>query len=143
MITTLALLAALGTLATAQIVETIHHGSIFAKMRSYLEAVGGFWADLCGCPFCLSHWVAAWVTSVILPVAMTETCADKIWWLSAPIVAFAITRLSQLLNDYTHERCRTPRAAYDTTLVDLTKEFDQLGSRPVEDLTETRTDLEP
>ncbi len=88
-------------LATSQVVETYHHGSIFAGLRTRIELwPDGFWYGLLTCMFCLSHWVSL---------------VDVIGWAFNPfgiprfvLTAFAVTRGAQLVNDLSHSWCRTP-----------------------------------
>lgn len=88
-------------LATSQIIETYHHGSIFAPVRARIETWPyGFWYGLLTCMFCLSHWVSL---------------VDVVGWVFNPfgiphvvLTAFAVTRGAQLVNDWSHHWCRTP-----------------------------------
>ena len=110
--TTLILVA----LATWQVVEIWHHGSIFSAWRSHaltwklLTDVGSdrflrrrwkrtrrFLARLLGCPFCLSPWVGIILTVVFLV---------PYGWI--PVAGLAAARLANLFNDVSHCLCRTP-----------------------------------
>lgn len=112
----------LTALATWQITETIHHGSIFDKPRAYLEASGGFFSDLVGCPFCLSHWVAALVVGLSWDTYSTTTS-----WVIV-LFCFASARLAQLGNDLTHGFCRTPRLKLGQDLNEIEKELDNIAA---------------
>lgn len=85
-------------LSAAQIIEIWHHGSLFALPRAYLEARGGWISRLLGCPFCLSPWAGLLVASVWVG------SADLIWYFNPRLLllAFAIARATNLLNDATH-----------------------------------------
>ncbi len=89
-------------LATWQIVEIWHHGSLFEKPRARMERRLNWIGDLFSCPFCLSVWVGA--------------AASALWlsewgeWSRLVLYAFAVSRLANLGNDVTHDRCRTPGA---------------------------------
>lgn len=97
----------LSVVANWQLVETIHHGEIFAGMRARFEARGGLLAELVGCPYCLSHWTAALVTGVSVGSLISNPGSID-WWL-VPLFWLAVIRLSNLANDCAHAVCRTPR----------------------------------
>lgn len=85
------------TLAANQIVETWHHGSIFADWRSYWSARGGFLGQLLSCPFCLNHWstmllAASYVCLPCLPLTAGRVFDIVVLWL-------ALVRTSTALND--------------------------------------------
>ena len=91
-------------LCTWQIVETWHHGSIFAGRRAELEVTDGFVASLLTCMFCLSHWVAGLTTGWYLGVRLLAWQRGPEWLslvLCLPVYAFAVTRLAQLGHDMT------------------------------------------
>ncbi len=95
-------------IANWQMVETWHHGSLFANFHARLEASDGFIANLLSCPFCLSHWTAALWTAGVFGIcsdahAAKDCLLAAIWWLCT-------VRLSNLFNDLTHAWCRTPVA---------------------------------
>lgn len=94
-------------LANWQIVETFHHGSIFAEFRARLESRRDRISELVGCPFCLAHWTGVSLAALSfgcntwgLPLLPT--------WLVFPAYALAVIRASQWLNDATASYCRTP-----------------------------------
>ena len=101
----LAVLVILGALANWQAAETLRHGEIFAKLRAYIEARGGFLADLYACGFCLSHWSGMVVTALIFPFVYAKPLDS----LLLPVLWLAVVRLSQLGNDWGYGFCRTPR----------------------------------
>lgn len=97
---------AIATMAAWQIVETLHHGSIFADLRQWANRrlSSENWcihklATLISCPFCLSHW------SPILPILAMFYGPIEAQFL---VVSLAVTRTTQLLNDLTHSHSRTP-----------------------------------
>lgn len=98
-------------LATWQMVETWHHGSIFSHQRAKLELFDGFCARLLTCMFCLSHWVAscvvAWcaVSWVLLRVPGNEWIG---YLMQTPIISLAVTRASQVGHDYLRAVTRQP-----------------------------------
>jgi hypothetical protein len=100
-------LICLAALANWAAIEAFHHGSLFARMRGWLEARGGFCSELLLCPFCLSYWtgmafaaaVSAWETGLELQPRLL-----LLW----PIYWLAITRLSNVFNDLCRPFCRTP-----------------------------------
>ena len=96
------------TLATWGIVETAHHGKLFASMRGYMEVKTGFIANIISCPLCLSHWVAA-LCVLLLHVGKWEFNQMTIPY--ALLLWIASTRLANLCNDLTHKSCRTPGKA--------------------------------
>lgn len=109
-ISTLTYLLVVCALANWQMVETWHHGSIFASARARVEMYqGSFWADLLSCPFCLSHWTAGGLTILAMALAQQVCAAPFAWFLLTPALSLAVTRLSNLCNDLTHDKCRTPR----------------------------------
>jgi len=98
----------IGFLAGGQITETIHHGSIFAGFRRSARGwrKSPHWilskaGELIECPFCLSHWACA-----LAVFWLWLTPAGSLW--QAPMFVFAAVRLSQILNDVTHEVTRSP-----------------------------------
>jgi hypothetical protein len=96
-------------LATNQVIETFHHGSIFASLRARAELGGGRLAELLVCMFCLSHWAAlALVGWFFVSLVWIE---DLGWFALAtwPVYGFAITRAAQILNDLVRPYSRTPR----------------------------------
>ena len=91
------------TLANWQLIECWHHGSLFDRPRAWLEQRTGFWSDLLLCPFCLSHWTAVPLTTVVV-----FSFTPELWWL-LPILSLSATRLSNLANDLTYHCSRTPQ----------------------------------
>jgi hypothetical protein len=113
-------------LANWQVVETLHHGSIFEKTRAYCEVRGGFCCEIWLCPFCQSHWTAL-LMSLLVSQYVLQRELNWAEWCFLPVYVFAVTRLSNWLNDYFHESCRTPRLKLDDinqALKDIAKEPD-------------------
>jgi len=94
-------------LAVTQMVEIWHHSVLMARLRAEIETRPGFIADLASCPFCLSVWVSLYVVGSWFLALL----CDEPWrsLLLLPILALAVSRGANLLNDVTHSRCRTPR----------------------------------
>ena len=116
-------------LANTQVVEIWWHGSLFAAWHTWLEEKAADlellacieendriskvlkWfnlklltiLDLLLCPFCLSNWTAACLLLVLF--RLTDRMEQA--WLILPY-AFAVARLSNLLNDATAAFTRTP-----------------------------------
>ena len=110
----------LAVFATGQMVETIRHGELFATSRARLEADPKLdWlAHLIRCGFCFSHWAAMFLVAIVVltSVVLSILTDDGAWYantvvfvLRFPIYWLAVTRMSQLLNDLTHDKNRTPR----------------------------------
>ena len=102
----------IAALATWQIVEIWHHSSIMAGPRARAEAWSNTTADLLGCPFCLSVWVAL----VSITLLRCDAAEGTIWaalfgLLKLPVWAFAASRLANLGNDLTKKYCRTPKTS--------------------------------
>ena len=96
------MLLLIATLATWQTVEVIHHGSIFASFRAYIEVCNNnFIRKLFSCPFCLSVWVGTFWAIVL-------GLAD--YWFMQPLVYFgyglAVSRLANLCNDIFYDFSR-------------------------------------
>jgi hypothetical protein len=92
-------------LGTWQTVEVLHHSKIMYPLRKVekdtYEATGDIIAEAWGCPFCLSHWVAAgYALGLISPLTSVVS-----WWL----LVLSAVRLANLGNDLTWNYCRTPR----------------------------------
>lgn len=87
-------------LAVNQVIETWQHGSIFRAWYARAEARDGFVAELLTCPFCLGHWVALLVVVGFLIVPAGARIL---------ILALAVTRLAQLLNDFSYPWQRTKK----------------------------------
>ena len=119
----------ISALSCWQIVEIVHHGSIFAPLREWATRVElgtqaphgrevfvlSFLARLIYCPFCLSFWAA--VASIVLMLLGSPTS-----WI---VAAFAVTRLAQLGNDLTYDWTRSPR--YEE-IIDESDGADEEGS---------------
>ena len=91
-------------LASWQLVETFHHGDLFANFRARLEAKGGLFSELMLCPFCLSHWTALLVCAQVMLAFDFEWSFIKWWW--APYW-LSVVRLSNVFNDLGHSFWRT------------------------------------
>ena len=89
------------------IVEVIHHGTIFAKLRAYTEAKGGFLGELIACPFCLSHWAAAFVT--LCSSAHYYSNASPLVITASVLMWLATIRVANLFNDVCYKLTRTPK----------------------------------
>jgi hypothetical protein len=98
--------AVIATFANCAVIEAVHHGEIFARVRAWFEAREGFLSELVGCPFCFSYWTSLPLLLLCLWHVLT------LYQLPALIpLALAVTRMSNLLNDVLHAWCRTPRVA--------------------------------
>lgn len=106
-----ALTVLISALAVWEIVEIWHHSQLFATRRAYLEARGGWLADMLLCPFCLSVWVAFLVISILgMDVHLTQHVPRwVIDCIQLPIYGFAVARLANLFNDFARNTCRTPK----------------------------------
>ena len=107
------------TMAAWQIVETFRHGSIFACVRQWgnrqlasKSQLVRKVAKLTVCAFCLSHW------SPILPLFVMFYGPI---WARFLVVALAITRTSQLLNDLSYSYSRSPPSG-EEIVIDETEE---------------------
>lgn len=101
----------LAALANWAVIECWHHGVVFEKPRAWLEAHDpGFLVDLFTCPYCLSHWTAAplFVATLVLFTDLQGWPWYR--WFALPVLSFAVTRLSNLMNDACHSFCRTPHS---------------------------------
>jgi len=97
-------------LASCQLVETTHHGSIFGWLRDAARRVDGIprgnlvlWGlslplRSLNCPFCWSHWAAALCVGLVF-------CGTIGFWILAWL---ATVRASNLINDVLKKFCRTP-----------------------------------
>lgn len=124
------LMLGVASFAAWQGTETLTHGSIFDRPRAYLEARGGFWGDLVGCSFCLSHWVAFIITAISLATAILASHAPvKAAW-GFVVYWLAVTRCSQLLNDLCHKITRTPKyGEAQSTLDEIESQLDSIKGR--------------
>lgn len=105
--------AAIAPLAATHLVEVVHHGSIFRRLRSWARRnktdkekgpVRRWLGELISCPFCLSHWAgAAVVILVVGAVLLSPYVSLPVWWL-------ALVRLANLINDVTKPISRSPAA---------------------------------
>jgi hypothetical protein len=103
----LVLLLSIAALANWAAIEAWHHGSIFANLRGWLEARGGFLSELLLCPYCLSHWTALPLLCMLgLLLVGLEVQPHQL--ISLPVLSLAVTRLSNLMNDLNRGICRTP-----------------------------------
>lgn len=115
----------IAALATWQVVEIVHHGSIFAKQRAKWELMDTFASQLLLCPFCLSVWVGVLLAAVMFGercvfddskfaghtwygVAFLGTL--RILWLFAVtfVYGLAVSRLANVANDYLYDYTKTP-----------------------------------
>lgn len=90
--------------ANCSVIEAIHHGEVFARLRAWFETKEGFLPSLLLCPFCLSYWPP---TVLLLLLLWHELYGYQ--FLALIPLSFAVTRMSNLLNDGLHNWCRTPR----------------------------------
>ena len=113
--------------AATQVVEIIHHGSIFGP-KGYLplRPCAERWAkgknlplrclgQLISCPFCLSPWVC--------------TTLAFSWYFGGVyvklvIAGFAIARGANILNDITHGITRSPETTEESTDTNVTTDED-------------------
>lgn len=94
--------------ANCAVIEAARHGEIFARFRSWFETKEGFFPALFLCPFCLSYW-----TPYVLLVLLLWQDLHGYQFLALIPLSFAVTRLSNLLNDVLYKHCRTPRVEKD------------------------------
>lgn len=118
---------AIAALAGSQVVETIHHGSIFGAFRDWTRdrALSRIWVvaklgELFSCPFCFSHWTCA----VMVIWLFSVPAGSLLVW---PVYAFAATRVAQLINDLTSDFCRSPNR--DEVSVTLDDDFEDEDSQ--------------
>ena len=99
------------SLAIWGFVEAVHHGSIFDRLRGWLEAREGFIADAVSCPYCFSHWVGMIVAVLAVASHLREYGLIEIVCIPPYLVLLwiASVRLANTFNDVTHSLCRTPR----------------------------------
>lgn len=99
---------ALGAIAVNHVTELIRHGTIFARLREWLALHGekggflGLLSEGVHCGFCFSHWIGIAVVFGCLWTHNVFFQQDATWspiWL---VVASAVIRLAQLLNDATY-----------------------------------------
>ena len=105
-------------MAVWAIVECYHHGKIFAEVRAYWDAKGGFLGELQGCPYCLSHWVSLLVCVAWAVYRFEEHSPDSLRsWVGVVcyviIQAFVVVRGANLANDWIYEWGRTPYRTYE------------------------------
>jgi len=101
-------------LATNYMLEAWRHGRIFVVLRARWQARSGFVADLLNCSFCLSPYAA------LLCAAVWYLGAGFLpypWLIAArlPVLALAVARLANLINDVAHRYCRTPNRESETS----------------------------
>lgn len=105
-------------LASSQVVETYRHGSLFQKLRQSAANAserGHLVAKLLSCPFCFSHYPPLFF-ALWCGIANRSDWArwQEHMWLVP--VWLAVIRVSQLINDLSHERCRSPYRGEDSIL---------------------------
>lgn len=110
--------AVIVTLANCSVIEAARHGEIFARFRAWLEVKEGFFPSLLLCPFCLSYW-----TPAVLLLLLLWRDLHGYQFLALIPLSFAVTRMSNLLNDVLHDKCRTPRVEKE-----LQNELDKLDN---------------
>jgi len=100
---TLAAIVVIG-LAVWQTVEVWHHSILTAGWRARTQVwsgrLGGWLGDMLGCPWCTSVWAGFALTLFYY--------AGSGFWLF--VVALAVSRLANAMNDAGHDWCRTPKA---------------------------------
>lgn len=117
------------TLASGQAIEIWRHGAIMAPFRMRVDIgvppplvpqpLHASAVELLKCPFCLSVWVAAIVylaqhiSGVLIFNNDTQGLARNVGiflgdMLRVPILALAISRAANLINDLTYPYSRTP-----------------------------------
>lgn len=108
MITSIWFQLVLVIVSACQLTETFRHGSIFSRLRAWLENRGPFWEGLVTCGFCFSHWAAA--IAILLFLLHNLMLAKGyilnpffliLLWLTA-------IRGANLLNDLTKKWSRSP-----------------------------------
>lgn len=85
------------SLATAAICWTISKGEIFEPLRRYLLERSLWWYGLFSCPYCLSHYVAALFSVVLVGYKPVYTGVVLIDW---TIAVFATVTLSTAFGGY-------------------------------------------
>lgn len=101
---------AMASIATWSAVEIWHHGEIFAGLRKKFKKLGDngsrfrLVGRLFSCPFCLSVWVAVVMTGQLFEWLVT----GDVIWIVVPS-ALAVSRLANLMNDYTTNWNLTPK----------------------------------
>jgi hypothetical protein len=115
---------AVASLACWQAVEVWHHSELTATLRARVQVREGFFADLLGCPYCLSVWVG-WLCCLTLslaapgyPPGRAGAAAEALRRVAvSPLLGLAASRLANAYNDASRRWCRTPgRAASQDTL---------------------------
>ena len=106
----------LAVLANWQVLEIWRHGSLFAGARAWLEARGGVASEPLLCTFCLSNWTAAILTVPGLYRVFGDDWNALAWWW--PVSALAVARAANLLNDWSHPFCRTPKVEDEIARLD-------------------------
>src|SRR5690242_3491560 len=94
-------------LATMQAVEVFRHSTLqpVAELRAWMESQDDWLIpELRHCGWCLSIWVA-----LILYLAFHMPILCLIVW------ALAVSRVANMLNDWSYEWNRTPKAGDDDT----------------------------
>ena len=101
-------------LAGSQLVEVIHHGSLFRPLQNWAADTASpearvlpvpfvrFFARLFNCPFCMAHWSCAAMVLLIMLSFITV-------WIHFVVWVFAATRIANLSNDLFYDRIRSPK----------------------------------
>lgn len=104
-------------LAVNGAVEIWHHSSIMVRWRSRLEVRQDWVGALSRCPWCLSFWVAWFLSAFYVYSFDTRRLQiDSVWQqfyagqVLTYITVLAAARLANLINDVGHSWCRTPRS---------------------------------
>jgi len=110
---TLLLLVLVVGLAGNQLVEVLHHGSVFLPLRKFAAAkrsssnkTDALLGELFTCPFCMAHHACLLMSLfavLLLPLSLWQCL------LALPVMWFASTKVATLVNDYTHSVCRGPK----------------------------------
>lgn len=78
------------SLATWQIGEIWHHGSLFSGWRARVETWEGWLAELLLCPFCLSVWIGV-IVSILYAVGG--------YWVEVVLAGLVASRVANAAND--------------------------------------------
>ena len=89
----LVILVLLGSIATEAITEIITKSEIFEPLMSNLALRDDFFSRLLTCPYCLSVWVAGFVT---LEIMLYLVYASYLFLI--PAVVFSIHRLANIFH---------------------------------------------
>jgi len=121
--------------ATNQLVEILHHSRAGKVWRTLADAIappedrdGISWLEYVGlgmqCPFCYSNWFAILFMGCGTLFVFSPVTAS----IMALIGGLAAARMANLLNDYTHDWCRTPNKNENSASQKAQKNLEDVGS---------------